>query len=361
MAESTPRWASEMGAHVRICIVGAGGLGSVIAGWLADSGVDVTLVGRPGHIGAIRENGLTISGIRGRSVIRELTAVTHPNQASGEFDYFILAVKAWSTSEALAESSVLLDRTAVALSLQNTVSKEDELSEWIGADRVIGASTIEGGVIQSPGVVAHTATAPTTAYFGELDGKSSRRVGSLVDAFLAAGFTTTETDEIHQVEWEKLLQIAIVGSWSASTFGALGGSVGQGLLVKEAAEQYVQLTRELLAVYRAMGYEPADYYAPYSRFRAFHSWTFDQAVTEMSALGRSMVDQGLFGRPSLHEDLRHGRPTEIEQSVGTWLRKAEQLGLEVPTAYALYRIVKSLEYWLGELGGATPLLSRPAS
>jgi hypothetical protein len=45
--------------------------------------------------------------------------------------------------------------------------------------------------------------------------------------------------------------------------------------------------------------------------------------------------------------------------VGTWLAKAGELGLEVPTALALYRIVKSLEHWLGELGGASPLLPRP--
>ena len=79
----------------------------------------------------------------------------------------------------------------------------------------------------------------------------------------AAGFPTLESSEIQHVEWEKLLQISIVAGWSASIFGAIGGSVAQGLLVKEAAEHYVQLAQELLGVYQAMGYEPADYYAPF--------------------------------------------------------------------------------------------------
>ena len=152
-----------------------------------------------------------------------------------------------------------------ALSLQNTVCKDDQLVDWIGAERVIGASTIEGGTLVEPGTVRHTATAPTTAYFGELDGRESDRVTAIVDAFNGAGFASQAVDDIRHVEWEKLLQISVVSGWSASTLGALGGSVAKGLLVRESAEHYVQLATELLAVYRALGYEPADYYAPFSR------------------------------------------------------------------------------------------------
>ena len=39
---------------MNICILGAGGLGSVFGAWLAESGVDVTLVARPPHVDAIR-------------------------------------------------------------------------------------------------------------------------------------------------------------------------------------------------------------------------------------------------------------------------------------------------------------------
>src|SRR5688572_15205960 len=85
------------GAHwaPRICILGAGGLGSLVGGWLAHSGVPVTLVGRPAHVAAIRARGLEIRGIRGDHVVRGgLEAVTAPAEAEGEFDVVILAVKA---------------------------------------------------------------------------------------------------------------------------------------------------------------------------------------------------------------------------------------------------------------------------
>jgi len=75
---------------MRFIICGAGGLGSVLGGFLAKAGEDVTLVGRPKHMDAVNANGLKISGIYGDHVITEnLTAITHPDQAEGEFDYMI--------------------------------------------------------------------------------------------------------------------------------------------------------------------------------------------------------------------------------------------------------------------------------
>lgn len=337
---------------MRICILGAGGLGSLLGGYLAEAGTDVTLVARPAHAAAIREGGLHISGLRGDHTITSLTVVEHPDEATGEFDHLMLAVKARATADALSDAAALRDRVASVSSVQNTVTKDDALVAWIGAERVIGASTIEGGTLLGPGEVAHTATAPTTAYFGELGGGSSERVDALVETFNDAGFATAVADDIRHVEWEKLLQISTVALWSASTFGALGGSFSQGLLVRPAAEHYVQLAHELLAVYGALGHTPADFYAPYSRFRDLQGWSFDQAVDEMQALARGMAAQGLFGRPSLHDDLLHGRPTEFEEGIGTWLREADRLGVAVPSVRCAARVVASLEYWMTALGGA---------
>ena len=61
---------------MRVCILGAGGLGSLVGGMLAESGLRVTLVGRPEHVEAIRADGLRISGISGeRRIVGGLDAV----------------------------------------------------------------------------------------------------------------------------------------------------------------------------------------------------------------------------------------------------------------------------------------------
>jgi 2-dehydropantoate 2-reductase len=340
---------------VNICIVGAGGLGSVIGGRLAQAGVDVTLVARPAHVEAIRASGLRITGLRGDSSVTEhLRAVTSPDDVTGELDYLILMVKAKDTEPTLAAAAGLRERTAVALSLQNTVVKESQLAAWLGEGRVIGASTTEAGTLIGPGVVRHVATAPTSCYFGELNGGSSSRVEALVAVMSAAGIASKASDDIAHVEWEKLLQISAVAAWSASVFGALGGSMAEGLVVREAAEHYVQLATELFAVYRAMGLEPLDFFAPFSQFRRFSSSTFDERVDQVMELGADMRAQGFIGRPSLHDDLLRGRETEVDYSIGAYLDEAAKHELAVPTVRAAYRIIKSLEFWLQLSGGVEP-------
>jgi 2-dehydropantoate 2-reductase len=59
-----------------------------------------------------------------------------------------------------------------------------------------------------------------------------------------------------------------------------------------------------------------------------------------------MLDIGAVGRPSLHVDLMRGRPTEVEFVLGPFLTEAERLGLEIPTARAAYRIIRTLEQLL---------------
>ena len=88
---------------MRICILGAGALGSLVGGYLAHSGQNVTLIGRKAHIDAVNNDGLRIFGTRGEYLIRDnLSAVTSADEAQGEFDYFILLVKAKDSDVALA-------------------------------------------------------------------------------------------------------------------------------------------------------------------------------------------------------------------------------------------------------------------
>jgi 2-dehydropantoate 2-reductase len=335
-------------AQLRIGILGAGGLGSVVGGWLAESGVEVALLARPAHAEAIRARGLEIRGIRGeRCVRRHLEAHASPDEVQGRLDFLIVAVKAKDTDAALAGLGGLRERIGAVLSLQNALGKDEVLAAHFGRERTVGAATTESGTLTGPGRVQHVGTAPTSFYFGELGGAPSERVAALVDAFNKAGFGAKAAADIRHVEWEKLLQIASICAFSVSALGTMpGGSVAEAFAVREAAEHYVAIARELLAVYRGMGYAPQDFFAPYSRFCELERETDAQATLATQALGRRMLDAGVVGRPSLHVDLMRGRLTEAEFCLAPFLAEADRLGIAVPTVRACWRIIRTLEQML---------------
>ena len=350
--------------HVHVCVLGAGGLGSVIGARLAESGVHVSLVARPAHVAAIRDHGLRVEGISGARTVRDnLSAFESIDDVPGHIDWLVVLVKTRDTNAAVDSAVPHTDRIGTAFSLQNSVTKDRLLAERLGAANIIGASTTEAGVLVAPGTVRHTATAPTAFYFGEqpadwtfgsmpghaparpvANGGTSKRVDELVEVFTNAGLAAQATDRIEQVEWEKLLQISAVAGFCASTLGFMpDASFGPALAVRSGAEHYVQLVTELLAVYQALGYEPQDFYAPFATFRRAATLSFDEAVADAMALGSTMVAKGVGGRPSLHEDLLRHRPTELDDCIGEYLRAADRLGVPTPTLRGAHRVISTLE------------------
>ncbi len=330
---------------MHVCIIGAGGLGLVVGACLAESGVDVSLVARPRHVEAVRSRGLVVTGIRGDRTVRDrLVAVADPSEIEGSVDVLVLATKTRDTDAALLAAHSLRHRTANALSLQNSVTKDEKLAAWIGDDRVVGASTTEAGTVTGDGEVRHVATAPTSTYVGDLSPSPtvSTRVQEIAAMLSAAGIATRTTTQITAVEWEKLLQIALVAGFSASTLGFRpGAAFAHGIATRPGAEHYVTMANELLAVYRALGHQVHDWFAPYSRFAEIEAASFADAVEAVMTQGATMIADGILGRPSLHEDLVHGRPTELDESLGVFLEAADRLCVPVPTVRGAWRVIRA--------------------
>ncbi|MGQ0696856.1 MAG: ketopantoate reductase family protein [Panacagrimonas sp.] len=333
---------------MRVCILGAGGLGSVVGGYLARTGVEVTLIARPAHVEAIRRDGLRINGRLGEFRIREnLTAVTTPEEVEGHFDYLILLVKSKDTEGALAGAIGLRSRVDTVLSLQNDPQRAEKLRRWIDPSKVIGAVTIEGGTLVEPGHANNHVTSTTTAYFGELDGTESLRVQRLAEAFTRAGLKSAAVTNIVQVTWEKLTQIGSASGWSVSTLPAIPSLYFvDGIKICEGAEHHVQLTKELLSVYKGLGYEPQNFFAPFSRLKEIDSMSFEDAVQTMIGVGAYMETNNMRSRTSMHDDLLRGRKTEAEEIFRPFIDSAAELGLVIPTVTAVYRVMTVLNHYL---------------
>jgi len=120
---------------MRIGIIGAGAIGSVVGGLLAKVGRDVTLIDQwPEHVEAMRRQGLRLSGTCGDHVIRvkaihvhELQSITQP------FDAAFVAVKSYDTEWATALVLPYLARPDGVVWISRTGSTTSGWRQWLGA------------------------------------------------------------------------------------------------------------------------------------------------------------------------------------------------------------------------------------
>ena len=316
-------------------IAGAGALGSVIGGYVAQAGEDVTLIARKAHVEAIRARGLEIGGVRGRHVIRDIRTVVDPREA-GSADLVILCVKSQDTQEALASLGHLRGKIGAALSVQNGGRKDEELAGAFGQEVVVGAVTLVGASMPEPGRVLHTGNGGT--WVGELDGRPSARVEAIAELFRKAGLPVEVHSNIRSATWCKLNQMVPAATLSCLTRLPLH----QIYLDRGLATLFVELCREVAQIAERM-------HIPLEDFRGFAvktvcSLPFDDAVESVIARGRAMVEQGVTQvRISTLQDLERGKVTEADHTIGYVVRLAATLGLAVPKVELFYRVIQSAE------------------
>src|SRR5881628_3879497 len=121
---------------MKIVILGAGALGTVLGAHLARAGEDVTLIARGTRAAYLQEHGATLTGLVDFTV--PVPVITDPSQVH-DADVLIVTVKTYDMEAAL--QSVKHLPVASVLSLQNGVLKYQQLAQTFGGAKVLGAMT----------------------------------------------------------------------------------------------------------------------------------------------------------------------------------------------------------------------------
>ncbi len=137
---------------MRILIIGAGAVGSFIGARLALAGYEVTLVGRPALVAAVRSEGMALIEPAGTRQIAQVAAVPSiPAAFSGlnsdltptattPYDLALLTVKAYDTAATIAEIQASGAQLPPLVTLQNGVGNEEALAEAFGAQQVVAGA-----------------------------------------------------------------------------------------------------------------------------------------------------------------------------------------------------------------------------
>jgi 2-dehydropantoate 2-reductase len=314
---------------MRILIIGAGGLGTVFAGYLARAGVDVTLLVKPEHAAAFDGREVYITGL---SEFRAPVRVVSTPDPDERFDYAIVCVKGRDTERALA----VVDKQSVdtVLSLQNGVKKDEMLVRHFGHGRVLGAVSMVGGRLLRPGRAHHTLALQTLV--GELDGRQSPRGERLAAALRQAGLPAACVPEIAVREWDKLagfLRTALVCA-------IIRTDIASALLDPDLIHLCVRIVQEVGAVAAA---ESHPLHGGTDTLVGDPNRPESELVAAYRRVGETLRAQGPPTFPSLAQDIIAGRPTELEDTAGDVLVRAAKHGISTPALTTCVALLRAIE------------------
>lgn len=297
--------------------MGAGAMGCLYGGHLAEAGVDVSLVDIwREHVDAINAKGLHMTGVSGDRVVH-VPATTDP-ETVGEIDLMLLFVKSYDTAQAMRDSGSLIGGDTYVLTLQNGLGNLEAITEAVGAGRVLGGTTSHGSTLVGPGEIRHAGVGPTV--IGTLDGGSRSMAETAADMFNGAGLQTRVSGDVRGDIWGKVLVNLGINALTALT----GLRNGQLLEIPELRLLMRLAVEEGMMVAEADGVDlgPLDHLA--------HVYE----VAEATGVNRS----------SMLQDVDRGRRTEIDALNGAVVGLGEKLGVETPVNRALTSLVKGLEH-----------------
>lgn len=303
---------------MRVVVIGAGSLGSVVGGTLALDGHDVTLVTRDvEHVAAVIAGGVRLDdGDRVR--VAPVSAATGYDDVS-ECDLAIVLVKSFDTGGAVDAARPAIGDGTTVLTLQNGVGCEEVIADVVGRDRVVAGRTFVGGRIVEPGLVEYGVVGRRTT-IGELDGRRTDRIVAIADAFTAAGMATDVSDDIRVMMWEKLFVNVATGAWSALT----GLPYGELSIHPDVEPMAIATVAEAIDVARALGVAVT---------------TTDPSVPWRRAW--EGLPHGF--QASMLQSVLKGSRTEVDVMHGAVCRGGRAAGVATPINDTLWAAVRGLE------------------
>jgi 2-dehydropantoate 2-reductase len=194
----------------RLAVLGAGGMGSAFAAFLARAGADVVLVGRgSAHIRALAEGPLRVLPPDGEPWTVTVPAAVGPaDLAPSSVDVLVVLTKTFDSAAAVSGVAHALAPDGVAVSLQNGLGNDAVLGDAVGGDRSLVGVTTVGATLQEPGVIsisASTAAGQSLTHVGAMGAAAaSSRADDVAAALTAAGLPTVHPEDVAVPLWGKL-------------------------------------------------------------------------------------------------------------------------------------------------------------
>jgi 2-dehydropantoate 2-reductase len=315
---------------MKVCVVGAGAIGTFIGLRLARSGCETSVLARGRTAAALRAHGFRLQ--QDGAVLEAPVRVAEDAAALGPSDLVVVAVKGPSLAEVAGGVRRLLGPGTSVLTAMNgvpwwffhglggphegapvrAVDPDGAIAAAIPARHVIGCVVHATCSVLEPGLVRHGFG--RQLIIGEPDGTVSDRVTTLAGRLTAAGFETTVSKRIQADIWYKLW-----GNMTMNPMSALTGATCDRLLDDLLLERFtLTIMAEAAAIGERIG------------------CPIRQSGEERNAVTRKL---GAF-KTSMLQDVEAGRPLEIDALLTAVSEIGARVGVPTPATDALLGLTR---------------------
>jgi 2-dehydropantoate 2-reductase len=317
---------------MKIAVIGAGAIGSVIGGLLSKAGEDVTLIGRKPHVDAVNRNGLVLEGESGRIVIKVKAA----ENLDFKPDLALLTVKAQDVESSVRKVQPFLSSTQV-VTMQNGVQSDDQAAGLLGKENIISSVVTFNGQFLEPGKASYSIPFNKTALLiGESFGNKGSRLQTL-SALLNKVIGTDISEDIRAAHWTKLI-------WNLQTAvpAVTGLSYQDSYQYPKVRELTINLLKEGLKVIKAAGIKTADVPGfPMEPIETMARESLPVASTLLKNKAESLGKVPVLG--STLQSIKRGKSTEVDYLNGEIVNLGKKKGIPTPVNSLIVGLVHQVE------------------
>ena len=320
--------------NVRSAIYGAGSLGTVLGAYITKNGGQIDLINRnKAHVAALKENGAIIKGTVEMTV--PVTALT-PDEMEGKYDVIFLMTKQLFNTEVVTMLKDYLTENCVIVTLQNGIP-EPGIAEIVGTEHTMGCAVEWGAALTAPGVCTLTSEPDSLSFhMGKMKGITDEQFRT-VKGILELMCPVHEEANLIGARWSKLL-INATFSGLGTVVGGVFGDVSED---KDARKVAIRCMKECIDVGHAAGatFVPVQgkditklFYYKGALKRTFATLLLPIAMKKHRSI-----------EPSMLQDLKNGKPCEIDAINGVVCEWGKKCGVPTPINDKIVEIIKNAQ------------------
>ena len=297
-------------------VVGTGGVGGSIAGFLALAGNDVTCIARGEHLKTIRENGLHLkSDLKGEHVIRVKACTS--DEYEDKADVIFVCVKGYSIDSIKEVLEKAAKPNTLVVPILNVYGTGPRIGRLVPNMSVLDGCIYIVGFVSAPGEITQMGRVFKLIVGARPEqGITLERLEAIAEVLRTAGIKVTISDDINRdtfVKWSFISAMACTGAYHNVPMGPLQHA-------GEERDTFAGLSRESAEIGRKLGI-------------VFEGDLVTNNLTILDKLDPNST-------ASLQKDMARGHESEIQGQLFDMITLGERLGVELPTYYKVAKRFK---------------------